>query len=149
MKFVCLTLKKAFFNFIISSGLFVTSFRHFGRKILKIWEKGPKSPKKSWNFPQLEVYETCFNSSVYAYSLGTLMIVMCSVKMFRSAFSDSPKQYLVVTFTVFFFKYDYRTASETFIVDYFFMAILFTKVSENIRFLLQKYRYNFYHANSR
>ncbi len=56
------------------------------------------------------------------------MIVVCSMKMLRCSFSDAPKQYLVLTFTYFFFKYDYRTSSETFIVDYFFMTILFYKV---------------------
>ena len=63
------------------------------------------------------------------FSLGTLLIVLCSMKMFRSAFSDSPKQYLIVTFTFFLFKYDFHSSSETFLIDYFFIAILFNKVS--------------------
>jgi hypothetical protein len=39
------------------------------------------------------------------------------------------KQYLIMTFTVFFFKYDYRHATETFLIDYFFISIIFVKVS--------------------
>ena len=35
---------------------------------------------------------------------------------------------MVLIFTTFFFKYDFSEASETFIVDYFFMSILFNKV---------------------
>ncbi len=62
------------------------------------------------------------------FSLGTLIVVVCSMKMFRCGFCDAPRQYLVVTFTLLFFKYDYPGADETFIINYFFMSILFGKV---------------------
>ena len=35
---------------------------------------------------------------------------------------------MILAFTVLFFKYDYSKASETMLIDYFFMAILFCKV---------------------
>ena len=66
---------------------------------------------------------------ILPFSLATLIVVVCSIKMFRSAYADTPKQYLVLTFTVLFFKYDYAQASETFLINYFFMSILFSKVS--------------------
>ena len=48
MKFDCNYLKKMFFNFHISSGLSVTSFRHIQRVIrsLKIWKKVLKNLEK-------------------------------------------------------------------------------------------------------
>lgn len=63
------------------------------------------------------------------FSIGPLIIVMCSVKLLRFAFSQTSKQYLIMTFTVFFFKYDYRHATETFLIDYFFISLIFVKVS--------------------
>jgi hypothetical protein len=63
-----------------------------------------------------------------SHSLSTLIIVICSLKMFRCAFCDTSRVYLIVVFTMFFFKYDYSSATETFCVDFFFMAILFNKV---------------------
>ena len=50
--------------------------------------------------------------------------------MFRSGFSDTPKQHIIVVFTAFFFRYDYPHASETFLIDYFFMSIIYSKVSK-------------------
>lgn len=69
-------------------------------------------------------------SDVYdlLFSVGSLLLVVCAVKLLRFAFCNTPKQYLIVTFTVFFFKYDYRNASETFLIDYFIVSILLSKV---------------------
>lgn len=63
------------------------------------------------------------------FSVGPLVVVVCGMKMLRFAMSDTPRQYMIITFTYFFFKYDFRTASETFLIDYFFMSILVCKVS--------------------
>ncbi|OWF38383.1 pecanex-like protein 1 [Mizuhopecten yessoensis] len=59
--------------------------------------------------------------------VGPLIIAICALKLLRFSFSDTPKQYLIITFTVFFFKYDYRHSSETFLIDYFFISIIFCK----------------------
>ncbi|KAJ8308590.1 hypothetical protein KUTeg_013464 [Tegillarca granosa] len=59
--------------------------------------------------------------------VGPLVIVICGLKLLRFAFSDTPKQFMIVTITTLFFKYDYRWASETFLIDYFFVAIIFCK----------------------
>ncbi|RUS71347.1 hypothetical protein EGW08_020890, partial [Elysia chlorotica] len=58
---------------------------------------------------------------------GPLIVLICSLKMLRFAFSDTPRQYLIITFTYFFFKYDFQSASETFLIDYFFFSIIFCK----------------------
>lgn len=59
--------------------------------------------------------------------VGPLLLVVCAVKLLRFAFCNTAKQYLIITFTVFFFKYDYRNASETFLIDYFVVSILLSK----------------------
>ncbi|KAH9509316.1 Pecanex-like protein 1, partial [Bulinus truncatus] len=58
---------------------------------------------------------------------GPVIILVCSLKMLRFAFSDTPRQYLIIAFTYFFFKYDFRWSSETFLIDYFFISIFFCK----------------------
>ncbi|XP_055880236.1 pecanex-like protein 1 isoform X3 [Biomphalaria glabrata] len=58
---------------------------------------------------------------------GPVIILICSLKMLRFAFSDTPRQYLIIAFTYFFFKYDFRWSSETFLIDYFFISIFFCK----------------------
>ncbi|XP_048259849.1 pecanex-like protein 1 isoform X1 [Haliotis rufescens] len=59
--------------------------------------------------------------------IGPLIVVVCALKMLRFAFSDTPRQYMILTFTVFFFKYDFRWSSEKILIDYFFISILFCK----------------------
>lgn len=61
-------------------------------------------------------------------STATLLLVVGSVKMLQSSFSDTSRQYLFVLFTYFFFKYDYSSASETFVIDYFFTSLVLNKV---------------------
>lgn len=61
-------------------------------------------------------------------STATLLLVVGSVKMLQSSFSDTSRQYLFVVFTYFFFKYDYSSASETFVIDYFFTSLVLNKV---------------------
>ena len=56
---LCNYLKKSFFNFLISSGLSVTSFRHIQKviKSLKIGKRSLKTMKNTWNVDLLGVYE--------------------------------------------------------------------------------------------
>ncbi|XP_074658604.1 pecanex-like protein 1 [Tubulanus polymorphus] len=58
---------------------------------------------------------------------GCAVVIVCSMKLLRSAFSDTPRQHLTLIFTTFFFKYDFPVSTETFLVDYFFMSILMHK----------------------
>lgn len=48
----------------------------------------------------------------------------------RSSYSDPSSQYIVVLFSVLLFGRDFKTASETFLVDYFIVAIIYKKISE-------------------
>ncbi|XP_055855504.1 protein pecanex [Episyrphus balteatus] len=58
---------------------------------------------------------------------GTLIIAVCSLKFVRNAYSDATNQYLIIIFTVLFFKVDFVFASETFLIDYFFVSLAFRK----------------------
>ncbi|XP_065348077.1 pecanex-like protein 1 isoform X3 [Cloeon dipterum] len=61
---------------------------------------------------------------------SALVVAVCGLKCLRSSFSNTPQQYLVLVFTILFFKIDYGVISETFLVDYCIMSILFQKVYE-------------------
>lgn len=61
---------------------------------------------------------------------GPVMVVVCGLKGLRSAYSQPQFQYLILAFTVLFFKWDLQGVTESFLVDYFFMAIAFSKAYE-------------------
>ncbi|XP_038261328.1 pecanex-like protein 1 isoform X10 [Dermochelys coriacea] len=62
--------------------------------------------------------------------IGTLMITIAGLKLLRSSFSNPTCQYVTVIFTVLFFTFDYKSFSETMLLDLFFMSILFSKLWE-------------------
>lgn len=57
-----------------------------------------------------------------------LITVICSVKMIRNGFASTQNQYTTVFLTYLLFKYDFKKYSEHFLLDYFFMSILFLRV---------------------
>ncbi|KAK3093672.1 hypothetical protein FSP39_018732 [Pinctada imbricata] len=59
--------------------------------------------------------------------VGPLVLVICAMKLLRFSFSNAAKQFLVISFTVFYFKYDYRKAPDTFLVYFFIVSILMSK----------------------
>ena len=78
-------------------------------------------------------------SAKYGPSLGALIVVICGLKSLRSSYADSSSRYLVVVFTVLLFHEDFKEYSETFLMDYFLTAILFSKTYElllKIRFIV-------------
>ncbi|KAF4523513.1 hypothetical protein B566_EDAN004584 [Ephemera danica] len=62
--------------------------------------------------------------------IGPLLATVCGIKCVRSAFSNTPQQYLVLVFTILFFDIDYHKNSETFLVDYCVMSVVFSKMYE-------------------
>ncbi|CAG4961455.1 unnamed protein product [Colias eurytheme] len=68
----------------------------------------------------------------YGDTFGALIICVCALKCLRNAYSDPDSQYLIIVFAVLLFQRDLgsRKISETFLVDYFIMAIIFNKVYE-------------------
>lgn len=71
---------------------------------------------------------------------GSFIVVVCGLKCLRSSYSNQSCQYLILTFTVLFFRYDYTLWQQGFLVDYFLMSVIFHKVYE----LLLKVSYKNY-----
>lgn len=61
---------------------------------------------------------------------GAVIIAVCALKCLRSCYSDTSFQYLILVFAVLFFRWDFVSASETFLVDFFVMSIIFSKSYE-------------------
>nr|XP_026498026.1 protein pecanex [Vanessa tameamea] len=68
----------------------------------------------------------------YGDALGALIICVCALKCLRNAYSEPDSQYLILVFAVLLFQRDLSSqkVSETFLVDYFITAIIFSKVYE-------------------
>lgn len=66
----------------------------------------------------------------FGLTLGTALVVVSGLKCVRNAYSDIGSQYIILIFTVLFFRIDYKLSSETFLIDYFFVSILYRKISE-------------------
>lgn len=70
---------------------------------------------------------------------GALIVVVCGMRCLRGSYSNQSSQYLVLIFTVLFFKYDYKLYQESFLIDYFIMNVLYHRAYE----LLLKVNYKF------
>uniref|UniRef100_A0A182M1A8 Pecanex-like protein n=1 Tax=Anopheles culicifacies TaxID=139723 RepID=A0A182M1A8_9DIPT len=66
----------------------------------------------------------------FGLTFGSMLIVMCSLKCVRNAYSDTGSQYIILIFTVLFFRLDYKLSSETFLLDYFLISIIYRKIAE-------------------
>jgi hypothetical protein len=66
----------------------------------------------------------------FGLAIGSLVIGVTGMKALRTSFSDPSKHYLILLFTILFFKFDWEGYSETFLVDFFFISIVFHKVYE-------------------
>ena len=56
------------------------------------------------------------------------MICICGIRMVRGSFTDVSFHYVIVAFAALFFQYDFKDRSETFLVDFFFAALIIRKV---------------------
>ncbi|XP_037543932.1 pecanex-like protein 3 [Nematolebias whitei] len=68
-----------------------------------------------------------------------LFISVAGMKLLRSSFCTPSQQYVMLCFTTLFFHFDYPHFSETFLIDYYFMSILFSKMWDllyKLRFVL-------------
>ncbi|XP_051900937.1 pecanex-like protein 3 [Pristis pectinata] len=68
-----------------------------------------------------------------------LFITVAGMKLLRSSFCCPCHQYVTLSFTVLFFRFDYSRFSETFLLDYYFMSILCSKLWDllyKLRFVL-------------
>ncbi|KAG8516599.1 Pecanex-like protein 2, partial [Galemys pyrenaicus] len=65
--------------------------------------------------------------------LGThwdiFLMIIAGMKLLRTSFCNPVHQYIHLSFTVIFFHFDYKDASESFLLDFFMVSILFSKAS--------------------
>uniref|UniRef100_A0A673IUL8 Pecanex-like protein n=1 Tax=Sinocyclocheilus rhinocerous TaxID=307959 RepID=A0A673IUL8_9TELE len=65
--------------------------------------------------------------------------VMAGMKLLRTSFCVPSQQYVTLCFTALFFQFDYPRFSQTFLLDYYCMSILFSKLWDllyKLRFVL-------------
>jgi hypothetical protein len=61
--------------------------------------------------------------------IGAAFVVsVVGMKLFRSAYSELPRQHIVLILSVLFFNVDYAHLNEGFPLNYFIIAILFSKL---------------------
>ncbi|XP_051533265.1 pecanex-like protein 3 isoform X4 [Myxocyprinus asiaticus] len=68
-----------------------------------------------------------------------LFISVAGMKLLRSSFCVPSQQYVTLCFTALFFQFDYPHFSQTFLLDYYCMSILFSKLWDllyKLRFVL-------------
>lgn len=70
--------------------------------------------------------------SLLSSSSRALFISVAGMKLLRSSFCAPSQHYVTLCFTTLFFHFDYPHFSETFLIDYYFMSILFSKVRMQI-----------------
>ncbi|XP_017045923.1 protein pecanex [Drosophila ficusphila] len=82
-------------------------------------------------FPLLAISSLTADSQLivtkFGLPWGTLIVAICALKFVRNAYSDPTNQYLIIIFTVLLFRIDFAMATETFIIDYFFVSLAFRK----------------------
>ncbi|KAH8294470.1 hypothetical protein KR018_010161 [Drosophila ironensis] len=82
-------------------------------------------------FPLLAISSLTADSQLivgkFGLPWGTLIVAVCALKFMRNAYSDPTNQYLIIIFTVLLFRIDFSIATETFIIDYFFVSLAFRK----------------------
>ncbi|XP_006898117.1 PREDICTED: pecanex-like protein 2-like, partial [Elephantulus edwardii] len=63
--------------------------------------------------------------------LGThwniFLLIVAGMKLLRTSFCNPVHQFATLSFTVIFFHFDYKKVSESFLLDFFLMSILFSK----------------------
>ncbi|XP_039594386.1 pecanex-like protein 2 isoform X2 [Polypterus senegalus] len=57
-----------------------------------------------------------------------LVMTIAGLKLLRSSFCNPTFQFVTLLFTIVFFEFDYRKTSETFLINFFVMSIVFHKL---------------------
>ncbi|KAG7246659.1 hypothetical protein CRUP_015021, partial [Coryphaenoides rupestris] len=72
-------------------------------------------------FERLYVGLLCFENG------DVLLTTVAGLKLLRTCFCDPSFQFLTLLFTLIFFHFDCPRASESFLLDFFLMSIVFHK----------------------
>ncbi|XP_007522976.2 pecanex-like protein 2 [Erinaceus europaeus] len=66
--------------------------------------------------------------------LGThwdiFLMIIAGMKLLRTSFCNPTQQFIHLTFTVMFFHFDFKDISESFLLDFFVVSILFSKIGD-------------------
>lgn len=73
---------------------------------------------------------------MFPCSCDVLLTTVAGLKLLRSSFCDPSFQFITLLFTLIFFHFDCPHASESFLLDFFIMSILFHKVREHFLVVL-------------
>lgn len=68
-------------------------------------------------------------SSASARSWDTFLLIVAGMKLLRASFCHPGRQFAPLGFAVLFFHFDCRGLSESFLLDFFLVSILFSKAS--------------------
>ncbi|KAL5275801.1 pcx family protein [Megaselia abdita] len=66
----------------------------------------------------------------FGLDLGTAIITVCALKCVRISYSDTSNQFLILIFTVTFFKYDFVSSNESFLINYFIISLVYRKICD-------------------
>lgn len=61
---------------------------------------------------------------------GALVVVICGLRCIRGSYSNQSCQYLILIFSILFFKYDYKLYQESFLINFFVMSVIYHRVYE-------------------
>uniref|UniRef100_A0AAR2LLV9 Pecanex-like protein n=1 Tax=Pygocentrus nattereri TaxID=42514 RepID=A0AAR2LLV9_PYGNA len=61
-------------------------------------------------------------------SCDVLLMTVAGMKLLRTSFCNPSYQFVTLIFTIVFFEFDYSSASETFLLNFFLMSIVFHKL---------------------
>ncbi|KAM4828485.1 pecanex-like protein 2 [Thomomys bottae] len=59
-----------------------------------------------------------------------LLMIVAAMKLLRTSFCHPAHQFVTLGFTVIFFHFDYKDASEGFLLDFFLVSIVFSKLGD-------------------
>lgn len=63
------------------------------------------------------------------HSWDIFLMITAGMKLLRTSFCNPVHQFANLGFTVIFFHFDYKDISESFLLDFFMVSIVFTKAS--------------------
>ncbi|KAG8444545.1 hypothetical protein GDO86_009635 [Hymenochirus boettgeri] len=107
---------------------------------LYVWlfcfEKYILYPSIILNAVTVDAFSLSYNKK-FGIHLDTLLVTLAGMKLLRSSFCSPIHQYFTLGFTIIFFHFDYSSISESFLINYFIVSIVFNKLWD----LLDKLHY--------
>lgn len=106
---------------------------------LQLFEKYLIYPAVVLNALTVDAHTVVNHPDKFCLYCRALLMTVAGLKLLRSAFCCPPQQYLTLAFTVLLFHFDYPRLSQGFLLDYFLMSLLCSKLWDllyKLRFVL-------------